>query len=69
MRSHNCPECQGSMVEGFVPSERHGSQLVSNWLEGAPKTGWFGVKLKGKSLPIQTWRCQRCGFLKQYARG
>ena len=69
MRSNSCPECQGSMVEGFVPGESNSMRTVSSWAEGAPQSRWYGVKLKGKAIPIQTWRCQRCGFLKQYARG
>lgn len=69
MRSNSCPECQGSMVEGFVVGESQGVRAVSTWAEGAPESRWFGLKLKTKPIPIQTWRCQRCGYLKNYARG
>lgn len=69
MRSHTCPKCQGSMTEGFVPQEHSGMKAVSGWTEGVPNKGWFGVKNKGKPIEISTWRCNRCGFLENYARG
>lgn len=57
------------MVEGFTADADHGGPGVSRWVEGAPqKTFLFGVKLRGKTIiAIQTWRCQRCGFLENYA--
>ena len=67
MRSHGCPKCQGSMVEGYVISERQGIRGISSWMSGAPRRGWFGVKANGKPIEISTWRCQRCGFLENYA--
>lgn len=68
MRNHNCPKCQGSMIEGFIPGEKSGMPIVSAWIEGPPEKGWWGnVKLPGKPKPISTWRCNRCGFLEQYA--
>lgn len=70
MRNHSCPKCQGSMAEGYILDSAHGYNAVSNWIEGAPvKSMWTGVKLgKRKSLPVQSWRCGRCGFLEFYAR-
>lgn len=68
MRSNTCPKCGGSMAEGFVLSERQGMRAVSSWSEGAPQETWFGIKLKGKPIKVQTWRCTRCGFLESYAR-
>lgn len=68
MRSHICPKCQGSMAEGFIVSEKHGIPATASWAEGAPRKGWWGdVKIPGKPLPIATWRCNRCGFLENYA--
>lgn len=67
MRSHSCPKCQGTMVEGFLLAERHGMPGVGAWAEGAPRKSWFGVKAPKKPLEIRTWRCQRCGFLESYA--
>lgn len=57
------------MTEGFVLDATHGGVAVSSWVEGAPeKNVWTGVKLSGKPrAEIATWRCNRCGFLEQYA--
>ena len=57
------------MTEGFVLDATHGAVTVSSWVEGAPeKNVWTGVKLTGKPrVEIATWRCNRCGFLEQYA--
>lgn len=69
MRSHACPKCQGTMAEGFIITEQSGMAAVSGWSEGPPRKGWWGyIKKPGKSIPIATWRCQRCGFLENYAR-
>lgn len=72
MRSNTCPKCQGAMSEGFVPTvTAGGTRAVSSWFEGAPKKSfWMGVKLGAKTrIEIQTWRCGRCGFLENYAKG
>jgi hypothetical protein len=69
MRSNDCSKCQGSMIEGFVLSERQGLWAVSSWAEGAPRKTWFGVRPRGKPIEISTWRCTRCGFLESYAKG
>ncbi|MCW4461861.1 hypothetical protein OK349_09070 [Sphingomonas sp. BT-65] len=57
------------MIEGFVLTERHDMPVLPGWSPGVPRKGWFGVK-QGKDKPIEitTWRCQRCGFLENYAR-
>lgn len=68
MRPHTCPKCHITMAEGFIASERGGIPAVSKWSEGKPKKGWWGnVRIPSKTLPIATWRCQRCGFLENYA--
>lgn len=70
MRSHQCPKCNGAMVEGFVPTEKSSMPLISVWVEGPPQKGWMGnVKQPGTPIPIETWRCRRCGYLESYARG
>lgn len=70
MRSHTCPKCQSSMVEGFVATEKSSMPTVSGWTGGAPQKGWWGnIKTPGKPIPIATWRCSRCGYLEHYARG
>jgi hypothetical protein len=57
------------MAEGFVVDVSHGTMAVTSWVEGAPeKSVWTGLKLSGKARSeIATWRCNRCGFLEQYA--
>lgn len=57
------------MSEGFIPTERSGMPTISTWLEGVPRKTWFGVRSSNKRIEIRTWRCQRCGFLENYARG
>ncbi|UUY00222.1 PF20097 family protein [Sphingomonas sp. J315] len=69
MRSNSCPKCQGSMAEGYVPHERSSLPGLGRWYRGAPVAGWFGLKLPKTYVDIATWRCQRCGFLEQYAKG
>lgn len=71
MRSYSCPKCQGSMAQGFMLDNVHGSNAVGSWVEGAPeKSFWTGVKTSRKAkYEIETWRCGRCGFLENYARG
>jgi hypothetical protein len=57
------------MAEGFVLDANQSSMSVSKWVEGAPeKSVWTGLKLSGRGRSeIATWRCNRCGFLEQYA--
>jgi len=69
MRSNSCPKCQGSMAEGFVPHERSNMPGLGRWYRGAAIKGWFGLKLPKTYVEVTTWRCQRCGFLENYAKG
>jgi hypothetical protein len=57
------------MAEGFIVDVSHGTMTVTSWVEGAPeKSVWTGLKLSGRGRSdIATWRCNRCGFLEQYA--
>jgi len=59
------------MDQGFTPDSKQNGPRVNEWIEGAPKKAWFGfVKVRGlRALPIETWRCGRCGFLESYAPG
>ena len=69
MRSNSCPKCHGGMAEGYVVAEKQGMRGISSWMAGAPIRGWFGIKASGKPIEIATWRCGRCGYLENYARG
>ena len=65
-----CPKCQGRMTEGFiVDSGDYGAATVSTWQGGAPrKSFWTGLKQDKKAqMQVATWRCDRCGFLENYA--
>ena len=70
MPSSNCPKCGGRVEAGFLLEQRDGNMKgVTEWVEGAPEKGWFGVvKVRNKRrLPVQTQRCTRCGYLESYA--
>jgi hypothetical protein len=56
------------MTEGFVPHERSSIAGLGRWYRGTPVNSWFGIKLPKGPIHIMTWRCQRCGFLEQYAK-
>jgi hypothetical protein len=57
------------MTEGFILDEDNGWRKTSKWIAGAPQKSLFlGIKLRSKQkIPIQSWRCTRCGFLESYA--
>jgi len=58
------------MSKGFVLDHTYGGYATNAWVEGAAeKSFWRGIKLSGRrQIPIETWRCGRCGFLESYAR-
>ena len=65
-----CPRCQGTMESGFIVDHTHGGFAPPEWVEGSPERSfWVGVKMSGKKrLPVETFRCERCGYLESYAR-
>lgn len=70
MNAPKCPRCGGTMEQGFVLDRAHGDALrTQEWLEGEPvKSFWSGIKTKGKERhPVQSFRCERCGYLESYA--
>ena len=69
MRPSHCPKCQGTMTQGWTLDHTQGGRKVGSWVEGVPERSvWVGVKLGAKKpIDIQTWRCNRCGFLESYA--
>lgn len=65
-----CPRCRGNMSEGFVVDRGHGNGLSQQkWVEGEPvKSFWFGLNTKDRDkFQVQTYRCDRCGYLESYA--
>ena len=64
-----CPECGGTMSEGFIVDLTYGAYLVPRWIGGHPeRSRWGSLKLKGKECyRVETHRCTKCGFLRQYA--
>jgi len=57
------------MAEGFILTERSSMPALLSWSRGTPRKSWWGVKSgEGKPIEISALRCQRCGFLENYAR-
>ena len=71
MSKTTCPKCSGRMEQGFMPDSKQNGTKVTEWTEGAPQKGIFGiVRTRGlRNLTIEAWRCQRCGYLETYAPG
>ena len=70
MRSRTCPKCSGRMNEGAILTrDSYDMRHAGEWLEGVPeKSIWTGLKVRGRTvLPITSFRCERCGFLENYA--
>lgn len=64
-----CPKCEGRMEQGFVADSAHGATAIAQWHRGAPQQKWWGLKVdKKEMLPIESWRCNRCGYLEHYAK-
>ena len=71
MSNPTCQKCSGSMEPGFLFDRSHDEYgKPSQWVEGAPENSfWLGTKTRGKmKIPVQTWRCIKCGYLESYAR-
>ena len=69
-RVERCPKCSALMTEGFLIDSSHNAVRVAHWAEDPPSY-WFlkVLRMKGRRrLPVETWRCSRCGFLESWAR-
>ena len=67
----SCPKCNGSMAKGFtVDQGSYGTAAVSTFQAGEPQVSiWTGLKQKKKEqIAITTLRCNRCGYLENYAK-
>ena len=68
--TRSCSKCGGRMKDGFIPEAREVGLKISTWFSGKPRRGFFGLKLRGLSqYEIETWRCEKCGYLESYAPG
>ena len=68
----SCPKCNGSMSEGFIVDRgAYDTVNVSTYQAGEPrKSIWTGIKRnKDEQFAITTFRCSRCGYLENYAKG
>ncbi len=66
----NCPKCTGSMTEGFIVDHgSHGTANVSTFQSGQPSVSfWTGLKQDEKQqIAVTTFRCNRCGYLENFA--
>ena len=65
-----CAKCSGTLARGYTPEARDMSYKVDQWVEGEPKRGLFGFKMRGKRrFDMEAWRCEKCGFVELYAPG
>lgn len=65
----SCARCDGRMEVGFTVDAGYGESHVPLWHRGPPQKKWWGLKVnKKETLPIETWRCNRCGYLESYAK-
>ena len=66
-----CPDCSVSMDSGFIVDlTGKAFSEQSSWTKGTPERSfWAGLELGDKErLPIQTFRCPKCGQLKSFAQ-
>jgi len=65
-----CLRCRGSMEPGFVVDRGHNHRAsTQKWVEGEPERSfWTGLKTRGReAFEVETYRCERCGWLESYA--
>ena len=68
---NTCPKCSGSMTVGFMVDQGdYGTGHVAAFQPGAPvRSFWTGLKQSKKDqIAITTLRCNRCGYLENYAK-
>ena len=67
--SKTCGKCGGAMEIGVVVDHGYGTNYPERWQKGEAKVSfWWGLRENRKAqLDVETWRCDRCGFLESYA--
>ena len=64
-----CPDCRVAMELGWIMDVTHAGSDQPAWVPGMVEKGFWGVKLRGKArLPVNTFRCPKCGQLKSFAQ-
>jgi len=66
---HRCPQCGGSLKEGFVRDQHRNGADSAFWIEGPIERSFFlGVRLRGRRKgEIIALRCDSCNRLEFYA--
>lgn len=66
---HRCPQCGGSLKEGFVRDQREHRHDTAFWVEGpVERSFFFGVRLRGRrKAEIVALRCDACSRLEMFA--
>ena len=60
-----CPKCNGSMKEGELVDNARSVSTPQEWAEKATSVLFVGKK-RGKK--IVSYRCEKCGYLENYAK-
>jgi len=75
MPNTTCAECGGTLQLGFTADRADYSVLTQSlWIEGEPHGAKFlglnvGLDARDRArYDVVTYRCERCGLLKSYAR-
>lgn len=69
-RIPKCPDCGLDMEPGVIPDTWNAIQTDrSVWVAGIPEESMLqGLSVSGKlAFPIVSFRCGKCGQLKEYA--
>lgn len=70
-REPHCPDCKEPMELGFVLDRgHHNHKRASYWVSGRfASSFWGGIKdySQRRAREIQSFRCTRCGLLRNYA--
>lgn len=59
-----CPECSGNMIAGQLIDQSYVTSGPQHWAKRA--SSFMGIGLD-QSHPIISFRCEKCGYLKNYA--
>ena len=63
-----CLACGENVQEGFIVENDYAGNQSAQWAAGRPEQHWFfGTKPPSNPHSIRAYRCERCGFLMQFA--